>query len=349
MKIFKTKYEFEAFFKSFLLFFLSIEFLLSVILFFHYKELIHSFRDSVFLELKNYSYTFEGEKFNIELEKKEKDKSFYQLYEDKDGLYIYVPIPFSKKEVFKIIYPKKEYYSQIKKFQKEVTVEFLISTFFVLFISGIFAFISINPLRKSIKLIEEFLKDIIHDINTPLSGILINLKILKMKYKDNKEIERIELAVKRLSSLYENLKTITEGTKIYKEEINLRNIIEEELHVLKSLYPYIKVEASMKDVKKEADKTAFKRIVSNLLENAFKYNLPKNGWVKVFLDEKRLVIENPTKGVKNPDKVFDRYYKEGQRGLGLGLSIVKKLCDEMGFEIRFKAFKGKVKVEVHFP
>ncbi|NPA53532.1 MAG: sensor histidine kinase, partial [Aquificae bacterium] len=115
-----------------------------------------------------------------------------------------------------------------------------------------------------------------------------------------------------------------------------------------SIYPYVKVEKNLKDVYKKLDKTAFKRVVSNLLGNAFKHNLPKNGWIKIYLDEEKLVIENASKPIKNPQKVFDRYYKEGQRGLGLGLSIVKKLCDEMDCNINFHAFQNKVKTEIFF-
>ena len=348
MRIFKTRYERESFLKSFLLFFLSIEFLVSVILYFHYRELVHSYKDNIFLEMKNYSYTFEGNKFKVELEEKNKGMAFYQLYEDNDELYILVPIPFAKNEVFKISYPKKAFLSYIKTYQKEVIIEFLVSSSIVIFISLIFSYISINPLRKSISLIEEVTKDIIHDINTPISGILINLKLLKLKHSDEPEIKRIELAVKQLSSLYENLKTLTEGIKLYKEEVNIKEIIEEELKVYESLYPDIKVETELKDVYKKLDKTALKRVISNILGNAFKHNTVKNGWIKVYLDENSLIVENASKPIKNPEKVFDRYYREGQRGLGLGLSIVKKLCSEMECKVSFKAYKDKVQVEIDF-
>ncbi len=349
MKIFKTRYEKEAFLKSFLLFFLSIEFLVSVILYFHYSELIHSFKDKISLEMKNYSYTFEGDRFKVDLEKKNPDRAFYQLYEDNDEFYILVPIPFAENEVFKISYPKKEFLDHIKTYQKEVITEFLISSSIVIIISLIFSYISINPLRKSISLIEEVTRDIIHDINTPISSILINLKLLKLKYPSEPEIKRIQLAVKQLSYLHENLKTLTEGIKIHKEEINIKEIVEEELKIYESLYPDIEVEKHLKDVYKKLDKKALKRVISNILGNAFKHNLSKNGWIRIYLNENSLVVENSSKSVKNPEKVFDRYYREGQRGLGLGLSIVKRLCDEMGCKVTFKAFEDRVRIKIDFP
>ncbi len=348
MRIFKTRYERESFLKSFLLFFLSIEFLISVILYFHYRELVHRFKDNIFLEMKNFSYTFEGKKFKVDLEKKDK-KSFYQLYEDKNSFYILVPIPFAKDEVFKISYPKKEFLKQLEKYQIEVILEFIFASAVTVIISFVFSYLSINPLKKSISLIEEVTKDIIHDINTPISGILVNLKLLKLKHGDEPEIHRIELAVKQLSSLYENLKTLTEGVKIYKEEINVREVLEEELKVYESMYPDIKVDLEVIDVYKKLDKTALKRVISNILGNAFKHNISKNGWIKIYLNKNSLIVENSSKPLRNPEKVFDRYYREGQRGLGLGLSIVKKLCSEMGCKVSFKAYKNKVQVKIDFP
>ncbi|WP_157840824.1 histidine kinase dimerization/phospho-acceptor domain-containing protein [Halarcobacter anaerophilus] len=54
---------------------------------------------------------------------------------------------------------------------------------------------------------ENFLKDLIHDLNTPSTSILINSKMLK-KHGDFEEIERIELSAKTISSLYKNLEFI---------------------------------------------------------------------------------------------------------------------------------------------
>jgi signal transduction histidine kinase len=76
---------------------------------------------------------------------------------------------------------------------------------------------------------------------------------------------------------------------------------------------------------------ALSRIVYNLLSNACKYNT-SNGFVKVQLKENQLKIINSSYGIKNPSKIFERFYKESDRGLGIGLHIVEKLCDELGIK-----------------
>jgi len=207
---------------------------------------------------------------------------------------------------------------------KKNHIAFSISTLIVLIMSFIFSIYSLQPLRKALNILEETTKDIIHDINTPLMSILVNLKILKMEIKENEEIKRISL-----------------------EQINLKEIIQKEIFNLKELYPDIKVETNLEDIIVSSDRTAVERIISNLLSNAFKHNV-LNGYIKVYLSSNELIIENSSKEIKNPKKLFDRFYKESQRGLGLGLSIVKKLADEIGWKINIDTDKDKFKVVINF-
>jgi len=83
--------------------------------------------------------------------------------------------------------------------------------------------------------------------------------------------------------------------------------------------------------------------LDNLISNAFKYN-KKNGFIKVYLENKKLYIEDSGIGIKNPKKVFNRFYKENERGIGIGMSIVKKLADEfkIKIEIKSKINKGTI-------
>jgi len=53
-------------------------------------------------------------------------------------------------------------------------------------------------------------------------------------------------------------------------------------------------------------------------------------------------------GVRKHAKVFDRFYKESDRGLGIGLHIVDKLCKELGIEKRLEVKDKKVNVILIF-
>ncbi len=51
-------------------------------------------------------------------------------------------------------------------------------------------------------------------------------------------------------------------------------------------------------------------------------------------EDSTLTIINSSYGIKNPSKVFNRFYKESDRGLGIGLHIVDKLCKELNINTK---------------
>ena len=89
----------------------------------------------------------------------------------------------------------------------------------------------------------------------------------------------------------------------------------------------------------ETNRDALNRIVYNLLSNAGKY-IKQNGKVFIRLENNQLIIKDTGKGIKDPKRVFERFYKEQERGIGIGLHIVKKLCDELGIDITLSSEVG---------
>jgi len=91
-------HERESLLKSFSLFFLTMILSLGAITYLLYRTELLALKGSLFLELKNYSYTFEGERFSLDVVEVGKGDRFYELYEGKEGLYILVPVPGTKKD-----------------------------------------------------------------------------------------------------------------------------------------------------------------------------------------------------------------------------------------------------------
>jgi signal transduction histidine kinase len=91
-----------------------------------------------------------------------------------------------------------------------------------------------------------------------------------------------------------------------------------------------------------SNEDAITRIVDNLISNAGKYNT-SHGSVTLTIDPdvQQLAISDTGKGIHHPEKVFDRFYKEHERGLGIGLHIVKKLCDQLSIPIKVESTLGK--------
>jgi PAS domain S-box-containing protein len=98
------------------------------------------------------------------------------------------------------------------------------------------------------------------------------------------------------------------------------------------------------------DNILFRRILQNLLTNACRYT-PTNGTVSlhVFREKEMLMLEITDTGIGIPEEdqalIFDPFYRsrnvEGQRGLGLGLSIVRDALSQMGGTITVTSSIGK--------
>ena len=342
----KNRFEREALLKAFFVFFFTIEVFILVITLLLVKIEVEHLKHNIYLKLVNYSYTFEGEEFKIDVVEIKNRQEFYSFKEDETGLYILIPVPGVQRDALKIIYPKEKLYNDLKEILKSFGVFFLIATLINSFISYSFALYTINPLRKAVELITEVARDISHDMNTPLTSLLLNLSILKRK-KDEQAIKRMEMAINQLKYLRENLSKFQEKSLLRKEEVNLKEILENSVRDVAKLYPDISLELHAESVKTLCDKNAVKRIIDNLVVNAFKHNI-REGKVYVFLTKDKLVIENTAKPVKNINRLFDRFYRESQRGTGLGLAVVKQLIEELNWSIKAEYKDGKFRVTLYW-
>ena len=68
--------------------------------------------------------------------------------------------------------------------------------------------------------------------------------------------------------------------------------------------------------------------------------IKKNGFVEVKYNQEKAILQiiDSGVGIENPNKIFTRFYTEHkkteqERGLGIGLHIVQKLCDELKMKI----------------
>jgi len=174
-------------------------------------------------------------------------------------------------------------------------------------------------------------KILLHATKVALT-MLINLKLFKREIGDNQKIQRLENNIQSILSLQDNLRIFLKGVPAQSESFSLKELVQNRIHYFEVLYPDVHYKITMDKTMLETNKDAFTRILDNLLSNAGKYNIA-NGDVDIVLKGSSLTIHDTGKGIKNPSKVFDRYYKEQDRGIGIGLHIVKKLCDELAIPI----------------
>jgi two-component system OmpR family sensor kinase len=330
--IFLKQYEKEALTKSFLIFFISLEILNIIIFSFYYKEQKRVLLNEIFSQIKEYNYTFENKNIAMDIVDISNNKEKYKLYIAQNEIFAYFDLLDSQDTLLKLIYNFDDYEQKLNEIYVRVILIFLTVTFVLFFYSIFYSFYALKPYKSAIEMLERFLKDIIHDLNTPISSILINTSILKTMHNMD-AIKRIEYSSKTISNLYKNLELYLQNSKFAISNINITDIIIQRVNYFEKLYPDIEFIIDKKSFEQNTNEIAITRILDNIISNACKYN-KKNGFVKIDFYENSIIIKDSGYGIKNPKKAFDRFYKESERGIGIGLNIVQKLSKEMNINIK---------------
>jgi two-component system OmpR family sensor kinase len=224
--------------------------------------------------------------------------------------------------------------------------------FLIYILIGIYlAKLFLRPMRNSIILLDRFIKDTTHELNTPLSAILANIEMMDtdvMIEKNRTKLNRINIAAKTVSHLYNDLIFMT----LEKEKDNENTLIELK-ELIENRAEYFSILAESKQIKCELDlekstlyanRRKITRVIDNLISNAIKYNI-RNGTIGIYLRENYLMIWDTGIGIEE-DKlplIFDRYlrFNSSEGGFGIGLSIVKTILEEYQIDIKISSQKGK--------
>lgn len=331
----------ESLFKSFSVFFLSLGLLSLLLLYGEYIKLQHDLRESITTEMRLCSYDLKCTQFQFDFVPLKSQKLLYELHETPKEFFALFPIP--KNEIYALkLSLNQQHYQQRKNYVYErIIVHILWALFAVSILSVLFSLYALYPLRRALRLTEEFSRDILHDLNTPLSSLRLNVSLLKPIPENEKKIERISKSIDTIVSLGDNLRSYLEEHENISEKIDLFELLSEKKVIYEKLYPHLAYQLIGGAMSVQTYPDGMERILDNLLSNASKYNKEDGRvFIRLYPESMRVVIEDTGKGIAHPEKVFDRFYKEHERGLGIGLHIVKKLCDEMNILIKVESELG---------
>jgi len=203
--------------------------------------------------------------------------------------------------------------------------------------------------KRHTKNMEHLVKEVLHEINLPISTIKANISMLNRSNSDikmQKRLDRIDRATVRLEKLYRELSynIKREIMPIAKEEFDLKDIIIENCEFFKELRrnPIL---LDLESCRVVSDKIGFMQVFDNILENAFKYSDSIETPIKIVLKNAILSVEDRGIGMDESEilKVYERYYQgsSSSAGEGIGLAIVKRYCDEEGISLKIDSKKGE--------
>ncbi len=232
---------------------------------------------------------------------------------------------------------RQRIYSLIEKI---VTIQALLLILFAL-LSYSLATSAIRPLRESVDLLESFVKDLIHDLNTPITAIKLNLTVLETieGCSQIRAIKRLEESAETISHLHENLTVLLERKTFQSVEIDICGDIRELVEQYRMLYPDIEYSVECRSLEAYVHRGAFRQMMQNLLGNASSYNR-RGGYVKIYTKGRSVYIEDSGMGIEEPERVFERDYSTGGSS-GLGLDIVKRLAMAMQIKIEIESVEGE--------
>ncbi|MGN0203136.1 MAG: ATP-binding protein, partial [Coprococcus sp.] len=209
-----------------------------------------------------------------------------------------------------------------------------------------------NMMLKRLKELEssrqEFVSNVSHELKTPLTSMKVLADSLNMQpdapvelYREfmqdiGEEIDRENTIINDLLSLVKMDKTEAD---LNIANISINDLLESILKRLKPIAAKRNIELvleSYRTVAAECDEVKLTLALSNLVENAIKYNIA-GGWVQVTLDadHKYFYVTVADSGIgiaeEYQDKIFERFYRVDKArsretgGTGLGLSITKNI------------------------
>ena len=240
----------------------------------------------------------------------------------------------------------------------KMIISFFCAFLFMIFIGYFISKLFLKPMRDALHLLDRFIKDTTHELNTPVTAIITNIETIDKSLLDDKtlrKINRIEIGAKTISNIYEDLTFVTLNNQIISnnENINLSNILRQRVDFFLSIanMKKIRFETNIKDnVFIFCDIKKISKLIDNLLSNAIKYN-KNSGFIKVVLAKNSMIIEDSGKGMssENLENLFDRYqrFDKSVGGFGIGLNIVSLIAKEYDFKIDVTSQLGvgtKVKV-----
>lgn len=218
----------------------------------------------------------------------------------------------------------------------------------IAFVAWVLSRIFLTPIRQKVDDLDRFVKDSTHELNTPITALMLSVDSLEQNPSNPKVLERIKLSAKRLSNLYGDLtfSQLSQPGKEKIQKIDLKSVAQEALLFFEPFAKQKKItlEREVETLIFEIDPDAAFRLFSNLISNAIKYT-NQGGTIKVTLKDKKFKVSDTGIGIEKDkiEAIFQRYqrFDSVRGGFGIGLDIVANTARYYDILIEVESEEGK--------
>jgi len=207
-------------------------------------------------------------------------------------------------------------------------------------------------LEHFIKREKNFTRDASHELRTPLAVIKSSLALLQKRRdfqpNENRSIAMIDNTLRDMEGLIDTLLLLARGesSPLPEEDVLINDLlitlVEQITHVLGNDKISLEVRQNCLLSIPAAEKV-LAILFTNLLRNAFNYT--RQGVIAITIDDKQVSVSDTGIGMNQQhlQHVFEPFYRAhtDSNGHGLGLTIVKQLCNRYGWQLKIRSKQGE--------
>ena len=230
--------------------------------------------------------------------------------------------------------------SEVKALRVRVFKVLIMIASFVVLIAWVLSKLFMKPVHQRMVQIERFINDVTHELNTPITSLSMSAKqAQKQGGCTSKMLNNISISTKQLYDIYRSLTYLNFSSKQeITEALDLSDTLKKSVEYYRALAEIKRISF---DVKLEPTQFTIPEVQAtllfgNLIGNAIKYSSPKSK-IEIVLKNNVLNIIDEGIGIEVAEqkKIFEKFKRgtEYGGGFGVGLSIVKSICDEYGIDV----------------
>lgn len=239
-------------------------------------------------------------------------------------------------------------HKKIEALKRSVLVFSVFAFLVIILIAWILSKIFMKPLHTRVMQLERFINDVTHELNTPITSLSMSAdQALKAGECTPKALNNISISTKQLYDIYRSLTYLNfNHREALVESLDLKDVLEESIAYYRPLAEIKRIRFEVKSEKTQCaiPKSQLTLLLGNLIGNAIKYSSARSV-ITIVLKDRVLKIKDQGIGIDQAKQkeIFEKFKRgtDYSGGFGVGLSIVKSICDEYNIRIELDSAIGK--------